>query len=339
MKVAKLIKTLMMIVFITTFVNCGVANAKTTLRMVGFLPINHQLTKTAEIIKDEIEKNSNGEIEIKFYPAQQLYNHKSSVPVLQTGGVEMAMVQLGFWTGVVPSVSALAFLTYYNNFDHFQAVMDGPPGDIFKKDFEDLAHLKVLGWANYGQLEIASKDPITKLEDFSGMRLRATGGDAAVWLQGVGAAPVTMNSGEVYQALQRGTVDGALSGPSSFDQRKWYEVSKYMTDSSIAPVWAYFMVVHIDTWNKLTPELQKVFIDAHKKAQAFNLSAAAEEDRLAKEKLIGLGMVSNKISTKELSKWREKGVPPLITTYKERVGEEKAQKILDEIEVLRKQYE
>ena len=314
------------------------AEAKTELRMVGFLPMSHQLTKTALIIKDEIEKNSKGEVEIKFYPAQQLYNHKSSVAVLQKGGVEMGMVQLGFWTGVVPSVSSLAFMTFYNNFDHFKAVMDGAPGDMFRKDFEEMANLKVLGWANYGKLEIASKKPIRTLKDFKGMRIRGTGADCALWLQGVGAGPVTMNSGEVYQALQRGTVDAAVSGPSSFDQRKWYEVTKYNTNSAIAPVWPYFMVVHKDTWNKLTPELQKIFIDAHKKAEEYNLSTAAEEDHLAEAKLLELGMVRNDIPSEELARWREKGMPKILKTYKKRVGEAKAQKILDAIEVLRKDF-
>ena len=164
--------------------------------MLGFLPLHHQLTKTAEILKDEIEKNSNGEIEIKFYPAQQLYNHKSSIPVLQEGGVEMALIQTGFWTGVVPSISVTSFLTYYNNFDHYQAVMEGYPGKVFAEDFEKRAHLKVIGWANYGKLEFASKKPIKVLEDFQGMRLRATGADAATWIQAMSAAPVTMNSGE-----------------------------------------------------------------------------------------------------------------------------------------------
>lgn len=340
MKITKLTRILTLIGFVVTTVFTSVnADAKMTLRMIGFLPIGHQLTKTQEIIKDEIEKNSKGEIEIKFYPAQQLYNHKTSVPVLQKGGVDMALIQLGFWSGVVPSVSALSFITYYNSFDHFQAVVEGPPGDIIKKDFAALANLKVLGWANYGRLEIASKDPIKTIDDFPGKRIRATGADAAIWLEGVGAGPVTMNSGEVYQALQRGTVDGAISGPSSFDQRKWYEVSKYMTESSLAPVWPYFMVVSMDTWNKLSPEMQKVFIDAHKKAQAFNLSAAEEEDNQATKKLVELGMIKDKISTEELAKWRAKGVPKLIANYKERVGAEKAQKILDEIEVLRKKYE
>jgi len=317
----------------------GGADAKMTLRMIGFLPLNHHITQMENLLIDEIQKNSKGQIEIKFYPAQQLYNHKNSVPVLQKGGVEMGTVQTGFWTGVLPSISVMAFPTYFNSLEHYQAVMEGDPGEIFKKDFEEQANLKVIGWANYGLGEIASKDPIKTLEDFKGKRIRGTGGDVALWLQAVGAAPVTLNSGEVYQALQRGTVDGAYSGPSTFDQRKWYEVVKYGTDSALLPAYAYWILVHIDTWKKFSPELQKVFLDAAKKAYAFNSKAAIEDDRLGFENTKKRGMIYNRIPPTELARWRAKGVPELIKNYKERVGEAKAQKILNAIEELRKKYQ
>jgi C4-dicarboxylate-binding protein DctP len=317
----------------------GNAEAKMTLRMVGFLPLNHHITKMENILKEEVEKNSKGEIEIKFYPAQQLYNHKNSVPALQKGSVEIGTVQTGFWTGVVPSISVMAFPTYFNSFEHYQAVMEGYPGEVFRKDFEEQANVKVVFWSNYGLGEIASKKPIKTLEDFKGLRIRATGGDVALWLQGVGAAPVTMNSGEVYQALQRGTVDGAYSGPSTFDQRKWYEVVGYGTDSSLLPAYAYWTLMHIDTWKKLSPELQKVFLDAGKKAYAYNVTAAVEDDRVGVENTKKRGMVYNKIPTAELARWREKGLPVIIKNYKERVGEAKAQKILDAVEELRKKFQ
>lgn len=317
----------------------GGADAKMTLRMIGFLPLKHHITKTETILKNEIEKNSKGKIEIKFYPAQQLYNHKNSVPVLQKGGVEMGTVQTGFWTGVVPSISVMAFNTFFNSVEHYKAIMEGYPGEVFKKDFEELANLKVIGWANYGQGEIASKSQIKTLEDFKGKRIRATGGDAALFIQAVGAAPVTMNSGEVYQALQRGTIDGAMSGPSTFDQRKWYEVVKYGTKSSLLPAYAYWMLVHIDTWKKFSPELQKVFLDAAKKANAFNLKAVVEDDRMGFENTKKRGMIYNQIPLKELARWREKVIPVLMKNYRERVGEGKAQKILDAIEELRKKFQ
>jgi TRAP-type C4-dicarboxylate transport system substrate-binding protein len=87
------------------------AQEKITLKMVGTLPIQHHITKASEVFKNAVEKNSNGKIEIQFYPAQQLYNDKDVVNVLPKGGVEMGVVQLDFWTGLVPSASLPYFPT------------------------------------------------------------------------------------------------------------------------------------------------------------------------------------------------------------------------------------
>ncbi len=317
----------------------GTAEAKTTLRMIGFLPLQHFITETAEVFIKEVEKNSKGEIEIKHFPAMQLYNHKNSVSVLQSGGVDLGLVQTGFWTGVAPTINVMAYMSYFNSFEHYRAVMDGYPGEVMRKEFEDNGHLKVIGWANYGKNEVSANKPLLKLEDFKGMRIRVAGGGYAQWVKAMGAAPVTMDSGEVYQAMQRGTIDGAVSGPSTFDERKWYEVVKYATDSNILPCYAYWMFVSLKTWNALTPAQQKIFVDAAKKAQELNFSKAVEVDRAATEKVKKLGMVFNKIDPKEEARWRSVTVPQLLEDYKRLVGKERAEKILNSIEELRKKYE
>jgi len=217
--------------------------------------------------------------------------------------------------------------------------MEGYPGEVMRKEFEDNGNVKVIGWANYCKNEVSSNKPLLKIEDFKGMRIRAAGGGYSHWLKAMGAAPITMDSGEVYQALQRGTVDGAISGPSTFDQRKWFEVVKYATDSNILPCYAYWMLVSMKTWNKLSPEQQKIFMDAAQKAKEWNLPKVEEIDRLAIEKVKKLGMIFNKIAPAEEAKWREITVPQLLVDYKKLVGQEKAQKILDSIEELRKKYE
>jgi TRAP-type C4-dicarboxylate transport system substrate-binding protein len=317
----------------------GIADAKTTLRMIGFLPIQHFITETAEVFIKEVETNTKGEVEIKHFPAMQLYNHKNSVSVLQSGGVDLGLVQTGFWTGVAPTINVMAYMNYFNSFEHYRAVMDGYPGEVMRKEFEDNGHLKVIGWANYGKNEVSANKPLLKLEDFKGMRIRVAGGGYAQWIKAMGAAPVTMDSGEVYQAMQRGTIDGAISGPSTFDERKWYEVVKYATDSNILPCYAYWLVMSLKSWNALTPAQQKIFMDAAKKAQELNFSKAVEVDRLATEKVKKLGMVFNKIDPKEEARWRNVTIPQLLEDYKRLAGKEKAEKILISIEELRKKYE
>ncbi len=316
----------------------GRAEAKMTLRMLGFLPVQHQLSKTAEVFIKEVEKNSNGEIEIQHFPASQLYNHKNSIPVLQAGAVDMAIIYGGNWTGVVPSLEVIGFHGFYKNINHARAVVNGYPGEVINKDFEDIAHLKVFGWFDYGKSEVCSKEPITKLEDFRGKRIRSSGLSQATWLMALGAASVAIDAGEVYQALQRGTIDGAISGPSSFDERKWYEVVKYATVSNMSLFSAYFGVISMNSWNKLSPEFQKVLLDAGKKSQIFNFEAAERQDRLSGEKVQKQGMIFNKVSDKEQDRWLEASKGKFFELYKKGVGEEKAKKIFDSVEELRRQY-
>jgi C4-dicarboxylate-binding protein DctP len=330
---------LMILAILITFVAFnGNAYAKVTLRMLGFLPMTHQLTKTAETFIKEAEKDSKGEIEVQHFPAAQLYNHQNSIPVLTSGGVDMAIVESGMWTGVVPSAELLGFCSYFKNKEHFKAVMDGYPGEVIKNDFQERGNLKVLSWFNYGKTEIASKDPITKLEDFKSKRIRSGGSVEAIFLQALGAAPVNIAAGEVYQALQKGTVDGAVSGPSSFETRKWYEVVKNATSSNIRLANAYFLAISMNTWNKLSPQLQTVILDAGKKAQVFNFEIADREDIMAIEKLQKAGMVFNKISDKEQERWRDVSMGKFIELFKKHVGEQKVQKMFDAVEDLRKKY-
>jgi len=312
-----------------------VPQEKITLKMVGTLPLQHHITKAAEVFKDAVEKNSNGKIIIEFYPAQQLYNDKDIVNVLPKGGVELGLIQPDFWSGLVPSTSLFQFLTYFDDYDHYWAALEGEPGQIINKDFEQKANCKVLTWVDYGDIEVISKKPIKKAEDINGMRLRAYGEGCAIWLGGVKAAPVSMSSTEVYQALQRGTIDGALSGATSFYERKWYEVCKYMTKAPIAHT-AHTLLINLDAWNKLSPDLQKVLMDAAKEAREFNKKAWVEEDSKARDELMKQGMTANTIPAEELTKWRETGVSALIDNFKTRVGAEEAQKILDATEALRK---
>ena len=312
------------------------AQEKIVFKMVGTLPIQHHVTKASEVFKSAIEKNSNGKIEVQFYPAQQLYNDKDVVNVLPKGSVEMAVFQTDFWPGLVPSLSAIFFPTYYSGVDHLWAIIEGEPGKIIAQDFEEKANCKILGWLDYGDVELLSKKPVKKLEDFKGLRVRSPGENCSVWLKAVGAAPVTMSSGEAYQALQRGTVDGVMSGPTSFLERKWYEVAKNMTEYPIQPGGIFGIGINLDIWKKLSPDLQNVLQEAAKEAREYNKKVCADENKRVREELKKLGVTANPISEEEQARWRAKGVPALIENYKQRVGAEKAQKILDAAEALRK---
>jgi len=102
--------------------------------------------------------------------------------------------------------------------------------------------------------------------------MRSEGKLSALFLKAQGATPVAVDSSEVYTAMQRGALDGAVSGLSSIVSRKWYEVSKYITAIHYVPL-VYPIQANLRWWNGLTPAQRKIISQA-----AANTEAAAVTD-------------------------------------------------------------
>ena len=95
------------------------------------------------------------------------------------------------------------------------------------------ASLKVLGFGEIGFRNISNNvRPIVTPEDLGGVKLRVPGSKTRILaFEMLGAAPINMNIGEVYLALQQGTVDGQENPLGHIRKWSWYEVQKYISIS------------------------------------------------------------------------------------------------------------
>ena len=130
-----------------------------------------------------------------------------------------------------------------------------------------------------------SKKEITKPEDFAGLKLRGYGELPSETIKALGASPVTMGSGEVYMAIQRGVVDGQTSGTTAMYDRKMFEVQR------------------------LTPEQQKIVTDAANEVRDELRKNAKAEDMAALEKLKEKGMQVYVVPEAELPAWQSATKP------------------------------
>jgi TRAP-type C4-dicarboxylate transport system substrate-binding protein len=118
--------------------------------------------------------------------------------------------------------------------------------------------VKVLWLAGLREYSVFTADkPVRRLEDFKGLRLRASGDTAAptkVW----GAAPISMPITECYTALQRNVIDGTIADWTVVVAFKIDEVTKYAT---FAPLSAntLFLVMNEKKWNSLPKDIQEIF--------------------------------------------------------------------------------
>lgn len=255
-------------------------DTRSDLRLAHNMPLTHHLHKGAEVIAARFNESSRKH-RIVVYGAGQLYNEKALVQGVTTGAVDLSFTTSGFWSGTASSVSVSDYPLLFDSFEAAKAAFEGEMGKAIAAQIER-DNVKVLGWLHFGFNDVLlnNQRPLRKVEDFKGLRIRTPNPMAAAVLKGAGAGPVVMSASEVYLALQRGTIDGTLTGATAVVQRKFYEVSKYATvvpfGYSAQPV-----TMHRKAWARLSPDEQKALANAVAAASAETMKSAAAEAEAA----------------------------------------------------------
>jgi len=187
--------------------------------------------------------------------------------------------------------------------------------------------LKILtaNWV-YGDRHLLVKKPVRKLADLKGMKVRVPNNTIQIkGFEVLGAVPTPMPLGEVYTALQQGVVDGLENPIPVLYKGKFAEVAKYLVLTG--------HVKNFTTWicgtkvfNSLTPEQQKILMEAGDAAGAYNNSVYAdlEKDCLEKMRASGVEVIEVDLSEfkeaakkfYELPEFTSKWSPNLYQTVK-----------------------
>ena len=89
------------------------------------------------------------------------------------------------------------------------------------------------------------------------MKIRSYGELPSETIKALGGAPATLSSGEVYMALQQGTIDGQTSGTTAMYDRKMYDVTKYLTVTNHAFP-EFVTAINLKFWNTLSADQKKL---------------------------------------------------------------------------------
>jgi tripartite ATP-independent transporter DctP family solute receptor len=303
------------------------ASDQIVLRFAGNLPANHFVTRGQEFYAKQVEAKTKGKVKIEVYPAGQLFSDKDLVRALPNGAVDMAEATCPQWTGIEPLWLILDLPYFFKDRPHWHRVVDSQVGTILKEEFEKKSGVKVLYWMDYGSSAFASKTPLKTLEDFKGKRIRGTGEPVLKGIQAMGASPVFMGGGEVYLALQRGTIDAANSGLSSFWERKYYEVTKYISAPDFT-LGMFVVLINKKKWDSLPADVQKSMLEAAEEAKQWGRVECEKADTEAVTLLKGKGVEIYDPPEKEKARWRALMKPLHHEFYISRGGD-KAKALLE----------
>jgi len=174
---------------------------------------------------DLVEKNSKGQIKFKYFSRGTMVKQSTVPEALIRGSVDIALTIIDSWAGRHADVSVTATPLWTLSMEQdAQALLPGRPlYDHFNKLLQ-ADGVELLCLFDIGPTVIVSKAPLREPADIRGKVIRSLSKGSAQVLQALGASPIVLNVGDVYSALQRGTIDGAMNGIQGAAGLKYSEV-------------------------------------------------------------------------------------------------------------------
>jgi TRAP-type C4-dicarboxylate transport system substrate-binding protein len=178
----------------------------------------------------------------------------------------------------------------------------------------------LIGW-EVGPYLWMTKKPLERYDQLKGLKCGVWGGKGPRELFGqMGSIPIAIPSVEVYEALDKGTMDGRACTTPMMITYKYYEVCKYVTDVGLGTVGSpvYGMSMNLNTWKSMPPDLQKVVLDVSKDWWAFFVESFEKAQKEDVAFLQGQGVTFIEFSAADKEKVRSL---PVFQQYKKAYGE------------------
>ncbi|MBI4621340.1 MAG: TRAP transporter substrate-binding protein [Desulfobacterales bacterium] len=283
-------------------------------------PSYKDLFTPTKIFADYINEHGKGKVRLEYFHSGTLLKAEELLPGLMQGTADMIFHTDSYIMGTLPILGIIELPFLYESMeDASKKLRIGSP--LYELINQELAKKNLFMVATLPAISqyIWTKDkPVRKPEDLKGLRIRTAGRVEAMVIKALGGASTTIPTAELYEALQRGTVDGALCYWGTIPARGLQEVLKYYTKGYFA---AYTEEIYmpLDKWKGLPPDIRKLMIESAKlyEKQIFEY-AVPVWDKETWPVIKKAGLKETELTREERAKFREM-VKPVWDWWKDQL--------------------
>ena len=292
--------------------------AATTIKIGHVLNTDHSWHKNLAGFANDVKKETEGRVTIQLYPSGQLGNEKDMVEGRTFGTVDGGLIGGGSFQSIDPKFGIEALPYAWPTHEAAYKAFDGKLGKYL---FDLLGKKGIVGlawWENGFRHITNNKKPVVKPEDLKGLKLRVTPDKMRLdTFKLLGAAPMAINFGELYSALQQGVVDGQENPYAIIYSNAFNEVQKYLSKSG--HIWgSAVLCVNSDVWNKLSAKDKETVRKLAQKWCAAQRKETIKEENEFLDKLKAKGMKVNDVDKAAF----QKAVQPVWKSYESTFGKE-----------------
>lgn len=271
---------------------------KYTFKLAHITPTDHMWHKAAEKFKEELDKRSDGRMQVEIYPASQLGTEADMVQQISSGSVDFGFITAAYMSSRAPAFTAWFAPYAFKDLEETNAARDT---EVAKKILSTLESqgIKGLDYVFAGNRVMLFKDKeVKKPEDMKGLKFRVTPSPPLQdFYKSMGASPESLPLPEVYAAIQTGVIDGMDMDLDATITNKYYEVAKYGAVTNHM-VWPAVAMMNKAKYDKMSDADKKIIDESIKAAADYSAKTRAAQEEEFKKTLSDNGMKIYEIEQK-----------------------------------------
>ena len=295
--------------------------AEIELKYGNNLPLSHPLNIRAQEAAERVAKETNGRVEIKIFPNNQLGGDTDMLSQVRNGGITFFTPSALVIATLVPVAAINAVGFAFADYDQVWKAMDGKLG-AHVRDAISKVNLYAFEkmWDNGFRQMTTSGKAIETAKEMSGLKIRVPVSPLSISMfKALDAAPASLQFSEVYTALQTKVVDAQENPLPIIQVAKLYEVQKSCAVSN--HIWdGFWFIANGRAWRGLPADVQKIVAGAINDAGVAQRGDIKKLNETVQADLQSKGLAFNKTDPDSFrAKLREAG---FYKEWQERFGKD-----------------
>lgn len=283
-----------------------------------------------------VEAATGGRVKIEVYPSQTLVKGPDIWKAVRGGVVDLGWCFHGYWPDLTPLADVITLPglpmksaekgseVLWRLYEKFPAI---------QREFSEVQPLAL--WTSNPYFLLTTKKQVKTLEDLKGLKIRVTGGPPTEQMKALGAVPTPIPMPDMYQALDKGVVDGMGAPWEAVQGFRLYEVAKYYTMVPLSAVY-FSLCGNKQKWASLPQDVRDAIMSVSglegSKFWGRNFFDTAEQAVIERVRSGNYEMIRYTPPAEEIARWDRVGGEPVRSEWVKRMeakGFKEARQILE----------
>lgn len=269
---------------------------------------------------EEINKRTDGFIEVQVFPNSNLYKDGEEIEALLNGSVQMIAPATSKMIPIVPELQVLDLPFAFRNAEEVQQYVSSPAGRVLERKLEEAGIYLLTYWSNGFKQMTNSKRVLKHPGDFSDLNFRVMAtGVLSRQFELLGGSAQVETFDRVYTELEAKNINAQENTFSNIYNKNIYELQKYLTISNHGFL-GYFVLVNGEFWNELTDENKMIILETMEEISEWETEIAQKTNEESYQKLEECNCIEIYELTEEERATFEQAFEPIYEEFAQKYG-------------------